>query len=149
VSSYNAGGGLFGSPKDYLTFLQCLLNDGKYPGGQLLRAETVDLMFENQLGENMTVDYEVSDTLSSGDLGFIDESDKHGLAWAIEDNDNETIRPKRTGYWGGVANSYFTIDKENGVAVVYFSQIVPFNDKEAFGLFRLFEKEVYSQIRGK
>lgn len=143
VTVYSAGGGLYGSPEDYLTFLRWLLNDGKYDGGQLLKPETAQMMFRNELPDHVAIDYELPDTMSAISRRFLDESDKHGLAWAIEDNDEEKIRPKGTGYWGGVANTYYTLDKKNGVAIVYFSQIVPFNDEETFDLFRLFEKEVY------
>lgn len=147
VLTYDAGGGLFGSPKDYLTFLTCLLNEGEYGGGQLLKAETVGLMFKNYLPDNMTIDYELSDTLSFIDRRFLDEADKHGLAWAIEANADEKIRPIGSGYWGGAANCYYSIDKENGVAIVYFNQFLPFNDREAYDFYRLFEKLVYSIIR--
>lgn len=149
VTTYNAGGGLFGSPKDYLTFLTCLLDEGKYEGGQLLKPESVNLMFKNHLADNMTIDYELPDTLSVINRRFLDESDKHGLAWAIEANADERIRPKGSGYWGGVANCYYSIDNENGLAIVYFNQFLPFNDKEAYEFYRLFEKEVYSKIRSK
>lgn len=146
VTAYKAGGGLYGSPEDYLAFLRCLLNDGKYEGGQLLKPETVQMMFRNELPDKVAIEYEIPDTMSVASRRYLDESDKHGLAWAIEDNDAETVRAKGTGYWGGAANTYFTVDPSNGVAIVYFSQILPFNDKEAFGLFRLFEQEVYSMI---
>jgi CubicO group peptidase (beta-lactamase class C family) len=148
ITAYSAGGGLYGSPKDYLTFLECLLNEGKYAGGQLLKPETLDMMFKNHLPNNMSINHD----LPAGPLplmagGFHDESDKFGLAWAIEDNDDEKIRPKGTVYWAGAANSYYSLDKKNGMAIVYFTQFFPFNDKESFDFYRLFEKEVYSKIQ--
>lgn len=150
VATYSAGGGLFGSPEDYLTFLQCLLNGGQYDGGQLLKSETVDMMFKDQLPENLTVDYDApKEPLSSSIQTFLDESDKHGLAWAIENNPAEKIRPKGSGYWGGAANSYFTIDNTNKIAVVYFTQFFPFNDKESYGFYRLFEKEVFAGTKNR
>ncbi|MEX2235583.1 MAG: serine hydrolase domain-containing protein [Cyclobacteriaceae bacterium] len=148
VTYFSGGGGLFGSPKDYLTFLECLLNGGKYSGGQLLKSETVEMMFKNHLPDKMSIDYELpGDTLPGNAGGYLDESDKFGLAWAIEDNDDEKIRPKGTAYWAGAANSYYSVDNKNGVAIVYFNQFFPFNDKEAFDFYRLFEKEVYSRIQ--
>ena len=47
VTEFIAGEGLFASPKDYLTFLNCVMNYGKYDGGQILKSETVELMFKN------------------------------------------------------------------------------------------------------
>jgi methyl acetate hydrolase len=57
VTEFNAGGGLYGSPKNYLIFLQCLVNNGKYEGGQLLEPETLEMMFTNQLPKGMTLDF--------------------------------------------------------------------------------------------
>ena len=50
-------------------------------------------------------------------------------------------------YWAGYANSYYTLDVENQVAIVYFTQFLPFNDKESFDFYRLFEMEVYMSTR--
>lgn len=91
VTEYNAGGGLFGSPKDYLTFLVCMLNDGKYEGGQILKPETIKSLSINHLPNNLTINA---------------QGNKHGLAWAIVDSSDEIIRSKGTGYWGGLANSF-------------------------------------------
>ena len=45
------GGGLYSVGRDYLTFLQMLLNDGTFNGAQVLRPETVAEMNRNQLGD--------------------------------------------------------------------------------------------------
>ena len=148
VTSYSGGGGLFGSPRDYLVFLNCMLNYGEYEGGQLLKRETFDLMFKDHLPDEIKVNYEKSDEDASElSGGFADESDRWGLAWAIEANENESTRPMGSVYWAGYANSYYTLDVENQVAIVYFSQFLPFNDKESFDFYRLFEMEVYVSTR--
>ena len=145
VSSFNAGGGLFSSPRDYLTFLKCLLNEGAFEGGVLLKPETVDMMFAAQLPPGMHLDYEIPEGGLPDSAGlFQDESDTYGLAWAIENSDDERVRARGSAYWAGIANSYYTIDRESGLAVVYFSQFLPFNDKESHGFYRLYESEVYS-----
>ena len=150
VSTYSAGGGLFGSPEDYLLFLTCLLNKGKYDGGHLLKPEMVDMMFKDQLPDDLTIDYDApEEPLSSERETFLDESDKHGLSWAIENNPAEKIRPKGSGYWGGAANSFFTIDNTNRIAIVYFTQFFPFNDEESYGFYRLFEKEVFAGTKNR
>lgn len=56
-------------------------------------------------------------------------------------------RPEGAAYWGGLANSYYTIDKKNRIAIVYFSQFFPFNDKECYDFYRLFEKKVYNEFK--
>lgn len=77
--------------------------------------------------------------------GFPDDKDKHGLAWALEANENESVRTAGAGYWAGIGNSYYTIDREKGIALVYFTQFLPFKDKDSYDFYRLFEKEGYSQ----
>jgi len=130
VAEYSAGGGLFGSPKDYLTFLKCILNYGKFDGGQILKPKTVELMFKNHLPNDIT----------------IQDGDTHGLTWAIEDSADEMVRSKGSGYWGGLANSFYSIDKEKDVAIVYFTNFFPYGDKETLDFYRLFEKEVYTSL---
>ena len=147
VTSFSAGGGLFSSPKDYLTFLECILNDGKYDGGQILNLASIEMIFKSQLPDNMYLDFNLPDGGLPDNVGrAADETDKYSLAWAIESSEDEIIRSKGTGYWAGIANSYYTIDKQKGIAIVYFTQFLPFNDKESFGFYKLFEKEVYAKI---
>ena len=67
---------------------------------------------------------------------------------AIEKDENES-RPVNSVYWAGAANSFFTLDVENNVALVYFSNYFPFNDKEAYDFYKLYEKEVYKEINSK
>jgi len=148
VSEYSAGGGLFGSPKDYMTFLECIMNDGKYEGGQILKPETVELLFKNQLPPNMSLDRNLPDEGLPNTVGqFPDETDTYGLAWAIENSEDEMIRTKGSAYWAGIANSYYTLDKDKGIAILYFTQFLPFNDKVSYDFYRLFEKEVYTNLK--
>lgn len=150
VTFYSAGGGLFSSPSDYLTFLKCLLNDGRFDNGQILKSESVEMMFKNQLPANMSLDFDLPDEGLPANVGQApDETDVYGLAWAIENSEDEIIRSKGSVYWAGIANSYYSLDKKSGVAIVYFTQFLPFNDKETFDFYRLFEKEVYSKMKTK
>ncbi len=51
-TTFNAGGaGCFARPRDYCQIIATLLNDGKHPktGAQILKKETVDEMFTNQI----------------------------------------------------------------------------------------------------
>lgn len=144
VTEFIGGGGLYGSGKDYMTFLQCMLNYGTYEGGQLVSRETFELMLADNLPKDVKLNYEQFDnTIMSFSGRFGDESDRWGLAWAIEANKNELVRPIGSVYWAGAANSYYTLDVENQVAIVYFTQYLPFNDKESFDFYKLFEEEVY------
>ena len=67
------------------------------------------------------------DTKARGDKdNFFDSYDNWTLAWAYEENSN--IRPLGTAYWAGFFNTYFTIDFKNEFALIYMTQILPFND---------------------
>ena len=149
VTSYEAGGGLFASPKDYLTFLKCILNNGKYKGGQILKAETVALLFQNQLPKGLSLDHNLPEGGLPPTVGqFPDETDLFSLAWALENSADEAMRAPGTAYWAGIANSFYSLDPTTGVAVVYFTQFLPFNDKETYDFYRLYEKEVYAGVKG-
>jgi len=150
VSIYLGDSGLFGSPSDYLKFLNCMLNFGKYEGGQLLKNETVELMLKDNLPIGIKIP-KIEEFDNGGKIGYTGgyfaglTNDRWGLAWAIEKDENE-IRPINSVYWVGAANSYFTLDVENKNAIVYFSNYFPFNDKEAYDFYKLYEKEIYLEI---
>ena len=149
TTSFNAGGGLSSSPKDYGKFLVCMLNKGKVNGVEILKEETFDLMNAPQLKDFKTIHRHVPvsnvDTKARGDKDyFFDSYDNWTLAWAYEEN--SSIRPYGTGYWAGFFNTYFTIDFKNEFALVYMTQILPFNDMESYNLFTSFERLIYSEI---
>jgi CubicO group peptidase (beta-lactamase class C family) len=146
-TTYSAGGGLFSSPKDYLTFLRCILNEGKYEEGQLLKPETVVMLFTDQLLPGLKLNFDIPEQgLPPSEGRFPDETDTFSLAWALEDSADETVRSPGAAYWAGIANSYYTVDKDKGVAVAYFTQFLPFNDKQSYDFYRLFEQQVLSAV---
>ncbi|WP_445383075.1 serine hydrolase domain-containing protein [Robiginitalea sp. IMCC43444] len=150
ATSYSAGGGLHASPKDYLRFLKCLLNNGQFEGGHILKPESVQMLFTNQLPQGMSLNYDLPEEGLPDSVGrFPDEKDVYGLAWALENNADETVRTKGAAYWAGIANSYYTIDPETDIAIVYFTQFLPFNDKESYEFYKLYEKQVYASHADK
>jgi CubicO group peptidase (beta-lactamase class C family) len=152
-TTYPGDRGLFGSPNDYLNFLYCMMNFGKYDGGQLLKKETVLLMLKDNLPIGIKIP-KIEEFDNGGIIGYTGDhfvgltNDRWGLAWAIEKDENE-IRPINSVYWAGAANSYFTLDVENKIAIVYFSNYFPFNDKEAYDFYKLYENEVYKNMNRK
>ena len=152
-TDYSGASNLFASPSDYLKFLHCMMNFGKYEGGQLLKKETVLLMLKDNLPIGIKIP-KIEEFDNGGIIGYTGDhyvgltNDRWGLAWAIEKDENE-IRPVNSVYWAGAANSYFTLDVENKIAIVYFSNYFPFNDKEAYDFYKLYEKEVYTEIMNK
>ncbi len=147
---YKGASGLFGSPSDYLKFLNCMLNYGKYAGGQLLKRETVELMLKDNLPKEIRP--QIDQFENGGFIGYtggqfdLMNNDGWGIGWFIELDEND-IRPVNSAYWSGAANSYFTLDVEHKIAIVYFSNYFPANDKESYDFYKLFEKEVYAKIK--
>lgn len=152
-TAFKGASGLLGSPSDYLKFLNCMLNYGKYEGGQLLKTETVQLMFKDNLPKEIRVP-EIEQFDNGGIIGYTGEqfeqmkNDRWGFGWYIESDEN-SIRPVNSVYWGGAANSYFTLDPQNKIALVYFSNYFPANDKESYDFYKLYEKEVFTEILNK
>ena len=150
TSDFYGGGGLKSSAKDYAKFLLCLLNNGNLNNNQILKESSVKLMMEKQL-EKYTIKWDsVTSAIISGNndqMTFLDNADNFSLSWAIETNPNERIRPQNTGYWAGIFNSYYTFDPENELAIIYFSQFLPFNDETSFSLYKKFEEKIYSEIK--
>lgn len=149
---YKGASGLFGSPSDYLKFLKCMLNYGKYDGGQLLKRETVELMLKDNLPKEIRP--QIDQFENGGFIGYtggqfdLMKNDGWGFGWFIELDEND-VRPVNSAYWSGAANSYYTLDVENKVAIVYFSNYFPANDKESYDFYKLFEKEVYAKMNIK
>src|SRR3984893_12257161 len=48
---FMGGGALFSTPRNYLAFLQMLLNGGTFSGARVLKPETVALMGQNQIDD--------------------------------------------------------------------------------------------------
>lgn len=88
VTTYEGDSGLFGSPSDYLKFLQFILNYGKYKGGQLLKRESVELMLKDNLPKEIRPKI---DQFENGGIigytgGMFDDmnNDGWGFGWFIE-----------------------------------------------------------------
>ena len=146
---FNGGGGLASSAEDYGRFLACMLNRGTFNNVKLLEESTFDLLNSPQLNNFKTTHRYVEvtdvDTKSRGDKDyFFDSHDNWTLAWAYEEN--SVTRPMGTAYWAGFFNTYFTIDFENEFALVYMTQILPFNDMNSYNLFTSFERIIYDSL---
>ncbi len=144
------GGGLHGTMGDYGRFIRMILNDGELDGVRVLRPETVAAMSTNQIGE-LRVEKLVSANLAySNDAElFPGEPKSWGLTFQINEIAAGTGRPAGTLMWAGLANSYYWIDRTNGIGGAYLSQILPFADAGSLELFTEFETAVYDGLTRK
>ena len=149
MKSFYGGGSLLSTPRDYATFLRCMLNGGELAGVRILGADMVAMMTSDQLPTGVRVKMEATPGPRPEDRrSFVgEEDDGYSLAWAIEVGGDDGARPEGVGYWSGIFNTYYTIDPERGVAIFSFTQVMPFDDPEAYELYRRYEDAVYTELR--
>ena len=150
MERFYGGGGLLSTPHDYLRFLTCLVRGGELDGTRILSESSVDTFFTNQLVDGMSIEYDPDDPMRRGpddaERCFLDDNDRYSFAWAIESNPDERgSRSQGTGYWAGIFNTYYSVDRNRGIAVVAFFQLLPFNDARAYELYRRYEDCIFDQ----
>ena len=81
---FMGGGALFSTPRNYINFLQMLLNQGTFNGAQVLKPETVALMGQNHIGDLNVVTLKTIRPELSNDANFFpDMQHKWGLSFDI------------------------------------------------------------------
>lgn len=149
MKSFYGGGSLLSTPRDYAKFLRCMLNGGELAGVRVLGADMVAMMTSDQLPTGVRVKMEATPSARPDDRrSFVGEDDDgYSLAWAIEVGGEDGERPEGVGYWSGIFNTYYTVDPTRGVAIFSFTQVMPFDDAEAYELYRRYEDAVYTALR--
>ncbi|KAJ5518111.1 Beta-lactamase-like protein [Penicillium expansum] len=153
---FNSGGaGIFAKPQEYCKVLAVLLNDGTCPrtGSKLLRKETVDEMFSNQIprfpnySRQSIPDAKPDLTNPIPELYPVAGNPPQG--WGLTfmlSNGGATGRSNSTGHWAGLANLWWWADREKGVAGIVCTQILPFADAKVLGLWGAVEAEIYKAL---
>jgi CubicO group peptidase (beta-lactamase class C family) len=135
----SGGGGLHGTAGDYGRFMRAMLNDGQLDGVRILRPETAELAFTDNLAP---VPYPERMESAIPELTNVIESlpvaQGYGLGLQLVLEDIEGMRRAGTGSWAGLFNCYYWIDRTSGVAGAFFTQVLPFFDarivETAFGV---------------
>ena len=141
----SGGGGLSSTIADYLRFMRALLNQGTLDGAKILQPYTVDMMFENHIGD-LDVNpgpTQIPDVSNDFDMGF-GEPAKWGLGFLLHQAQTQSGRPKGSASWAGLFNSYFWIDRENDLCAVIATQVLPFYDTKAVAMLKEFESAIYN-----
>ena len=130
---------------------QCLVHGKELDGVHILSKKFVESFFTNQLLDGMTLSHLLVEAFdrpaNASQRSIFDNQDTHSLAWTIEANPSECgYRSQGVGSWAGIFNTYYTIDWGLGVVIVSFFQLLPFNDGEAYELYRIFEDLVYEFV---
>jgi CubicO group peptidase (beta-lactamase class C family) len=144
---HGGGGALYSTGRDYLTFLQMLLDGGELNGARILRPETVALIHRNHIGD-----------LQAGRLPSIVPERAHdfelfpgmkvrwGLAYMLNLAPGPNGRSADSGSWAGIFNSYYWLDPARRVAGVILEQFLPFADPAMLRLYGQFERGVYAAL---
>ena len=107
-SYFSGGAGLSSTLLDYATFLQMLLNNGKYNGNQLLSRNSVRIMTSNQIG----------------DIPF--GGDKFGLGFSIvtDKSSGKTLAQEGTFAWGGAFATSYWVDPQEKMVYLFYRQML-------------------------
>ncbi|VUC22992.1 unnamed protein product [Clonostachys rosea] len=125
----------------------------EYSRKAILRPETVDMMFENQLPDDPNfarvalpaIKPELVNPASElYPLCPPSESQGWGLGFMI--SGGVTGRSKHTVHWSGLSNCFWWCDRDNGVAGIVASQVLPFADLKAVQLWANVETAVYNGL---
>ena len=122
------GGGLVATARDYLRFAQMLSNGGELDGHRVLSPRTVELMMSNHLAPVdfgvRPLHYLAGDTYANGGLGL-----GFGLTGSVVTDPPYTGLPvsKGTFSWGGAASTFFWVDPEEDITVVFMTQLMASN----------------------
>ena len=110
--SFSGGAGLLSTAKDYARFLQMMLNGGSLDGRRVLSRKSVELM---------TVDHLNGIPFRAGQ-GF-------GLGFSVVTDVGARGQPSSVGEfgWGGAYHSTYWVDPQEGLVVVYLTQLIPAN----------------------
>lgn len=119
--AYSGGAGLLSTATDYSRFLEMMRRGGELDGRRYLSRKSVELMVSNHLG---SIEYNPG-------MGF-------GLGFSIRMDLGAAGEPGSVGEfgWGGAYHSEYWVDPEEGLTVVYMTQLLPAEDIDDHGKLR-------------
>jgi CubicO group peptidase (beta-lactamase class C family) len=143
---FSGGGGLSATAPDYARFVRMLLRGGTLDGARILSQESIAEMTRNQvaplragyMGTAMPAMAQPYDT-------FPDQHTGWGLGFLINPEPGPNGRSPGSQAWAGIFNSYYWFDPAKGVGGVFMSQLAPFGDAGALGMFGALERMAYSR----
>ncbi|MFW8593121.1 serine hydrolase domain-containing protein [Cribrihabitans neustonicus] len=118
---HSGGGGLTGTIGDYMRFAEMLRCRGACDGGHILSPGTVDFMMQNHLpGEIAAMGPQSFAEQPMEGMGF-------GLGGAVVLNPARARCPGSVGdfSWGGMASTFFWVDRALDLSVVFLTQLAP------------------------
>ncbi len=120
-TSFSGGGGLVGTLDDYMRFAETLRRGGSFHNVRLLSPRTVDFMMRNHLpGDIASMGPDSFAEQPMDGIGF-------GLAGSVVLDPARARVPGSIGdfSWGGMASTFFWVDRSLDLTVVFFTQLSP------------------------
>ena len=119
----SGGGGMVGTLDDYHRFASMLLNKGELGRERLLGRKTVEYMARNHLPGNV-------DLAAMGQPVFTETSYEGigfglGFSVVVDPAAANVLDSAGEFAWGGAASTYFWIDPEEEIIVVFLTQLLP------------------------
>jgi methyl acetate hydrolase len=137
------GGGMYGTVGDYLRFLGMWLNDGE----GVLKPETIAWASREGLNGLKVSPLPTVAPRISGPIDFFPGLRKSwAYSFLLNEEDTPTGRPAGSLGWGGLGNLYFWIDRRNGLAGFWGSQLFPFMDAASLAGAMKFEAAAYEAL---
>ncbi|KAF2132013.1 beta-lactamase/transpeptidase-like protein [Dothidotthia symphoricarpi CBS 119687] len=152
----SGGAGLFAKPNQYTKILAAILNGGTSPqtGKTILKKETIDLMWENQIPDQPNFARggppPAKPELLAQTPEFYPQPNDPAQGWAF--GGFLTIEPGPSGrgantlWWMGLANCFWWVDREKGVAGMLASQVLPNPDPKVVPAWFNCEKAIYDNL---
>ena len=112
----SGGGGIYGSVNDYGRFLRMLARGGELDGARVLSEQAVENLFQDQTETLLPEAFSraFGDDVSS----FM----KFGAGFGIKMSNQTEVDYY---FWGGAANTFFWLDRDNDAAGVFATQLSP------------------------
>ncbi|MEQ9692994.1 serine hydrolase domain-containing protein [Shimia sp. SDUM112013] len=121
AETFSGGGGLVGTIDDYMRFAEMLRCRGTLGDVRLLSPNTADFMMSNHLpGDIAAMGPQSFAEQPMDGMGF-------GLGGAVVLDAARARTPGSVGdfSWGGMASTFFWVDREKDLSVVFFTQLSP------------------------
>lgn len=141
----SGGGGLYSTVQDYGRFMRMLLNGGTLQGARILSPETVTSLTQTHTGPHRVGWVSANPQFSRDFHPFPDAVAGHGLAAMVTPNARTAGRTPGSLAWAGIANCYYWVDTDAGVAGTLMTQLLPFADPGVLGLFEALERAAYGK----
>jgi methyl acetate hydrolase len=142
-----AGHGLYSTALDFAKFMRMWLDEGAAPHGRVLARETVEMASRNGLGTLKIAALPSFTPLAHPFEVFPGMPKSWALLSMVNDEDAPTGRAAGSLAWVGMTNQYFWIDRTNGVAGFWATQLAPFADPTAVEGYLAWEKAIYDARR--